>query len=193
MCRKYRTAVMSILTKLKSVARLRLWSRFLCTRSSASLVSWSSSRRIRRSSRAFQTVRGSPRWRSVYCVVGLASHRPVLVLQHPLRARVRDGVQPDLGAGQLAAVHRTGLRQSRSQFGERRTTRSSTCSCCRCSRSSTVAGAASATRGCIFVSSLFTSCAFAFAFYFATVERQRRHKLVRRRGSRLRRVSRLHV
>jgi Terpene cyclase DEP1 len=28
-----------------------------------------------------------------------------------------------------------------------------------------------------FVSSLFTSCAFAFAFYFATVERQRRHKL----------------
>jgi drug/metabolite transporter (DMT)-like permease len=29
-----------------------------------------------------------------------------------------------------------------------------------------------------FVSSLFTSCAFAYAFYFATVERQRRHKLV---------------
>ncbi|HKH51722.1 MAG TPA: DUF2834 domain-containing protein [Mycobacterium sp.] len=28
-----------------------------------------------------------------------------------------------------------------------------------------------------FVSSLFTSCAFAFAFYFATIERQRRHKL----------------
>jgi drug/metabolite transporter (DMT)-like permease len=28
-----------------------------------------------------------------------------------------------------------------------------------------------------FVSSLFTSCAFAYAFYFATVERQRRHKL----------------
>jgi hypothetical protein len=27
-----------------------------------------------------------------------------------------------------------------------------------------------------FVSSLFTSCAFAFAFYFATVERQRRHQ-----------------
>lgn len=27
-----------------------------------------------------------------------------------------------------------------------------------------------------FVSSLFTSCAFAYAFYFATVERQRRHK-----------------
>jgi drug/metabolite transporter (DMT)-like permease len=28
-----------------------------------------------------------------------------------------------------------------------------------------------------FVSSLFTSCAFAYAFYFATIERQRRHKL----------------
>jgi Terpene cyclase DEP1 len=28
-----------------------------------------------------------------------------------------------------------------------------------------------------FVSSLFTSCAFAYAFYFATVERQRRHKI----------------
>jgi Terpene cyclase DEP1 len=28
-----------------------------------------------------------------------------------------------------------------------------------------------------FVSSLFTSCAFAFAFYFATIERQRRHQL----------------
>jgi hypothetical protein len=28
-----------------------------------------------------------------------------------------------------------------------------------------------------FVSSLFTSCVFAFAFYFATIERQRRHKL----------------
>ncbi|OBB11953.1 hypothetical protein A5662_07960 [Mycobacteriaceae bacterium 1482268.1] len=28
------------------------------------------------------------------------------------------------------------------------------------------------------VSSFFTSCAFAFAFYFATIERQRRHKLV---------------
>ena len=28
-----------------------------------------------------------------------------------------------------------------------------------------------------FVSSLFTSCAFAFAFYFATVERQHRHKI----------------
>ena len=28
-----------------------------------------------------------------------------------------------------------------------------------------------------FVSSGFTSCAFAFAFYFATIERQRRHKL----------------
>jgi drug/metabolite transporter (DMT)-like permease len=27
------------------------------------------------------------------------------------------------------------------------------------------------------VSSFFTSCAFAFAFYFATVERQRRHKI----------------
>ena len=27
-----------------------------------------------------------------------------------------------------------------------------------------------------FVSSLFTSCAFAYAFYFATVERQRRHQ-----------------
>jgi Terpene cyclase DEP1 len=27
-----------------------------------------------------------------------------------------------------------------------------------------------------FVSSLFTSCAFAFAFYFATIERQRRHQ-----------------
>jgi hypothetical protein len=27
------------------------------------------------------------------------------------------------------------------------------------------------------VSSLFTSCAFAYAFYFATIERQRRHKL----------------
>lgn len=27
-----------------------------------------------------------------------------------------------------------------------------------------------------FVSSLFTSCAFAFAFYFATLERQRRHQ-----------------
>ncbi|MEO6793292.1 MAG: DUF2834 domain-containing protein [Mycobacterium sp.] len=26
-----------------------------------------------------------------------------------------------------------------------------------------------------FVSSLFTSCAFAYAFYFATIERQRRH------------------
>jgi hypothetical protein len=28
-----------------------------------------------------------------------------------------------------------------------------------------------------FVSSLFTSCVFAFAFYFATIERQRRHQL----------------
>jgi Terpene cyclase DEP1 len=28
-----------------------------------------------------------------------------------------------------------------------------------------------------FVASLFTSCAFAFAFYFATVERQHRHKV----------------
>jgi Terpene cyclase DEP1 len=28
-----------------------------------------------------------------------------------------------------------------------------------------------------FVSSLFTSCVFAFAFYFATIERQRRHRL----------------
>jgi hypothetical protein len=28
-----------------------------------------------------------------------------------------------------------------------------------------------------FVASLFTSCAFAFAFYFATVERQHRHKI----------------
>lgn len=28
-----------------------------------------------------------------------------------------------------------------------------------------------------FVSSLFTSCVFAYAFYFATIERQRRHKL----------------
>jgi hypothetical protein len=28
-----------------------------------------------------------------------------------------------------------------------------------------------------FVSSLFTSCAFAYAFYFATIERQRRHKV----------------
>ena len=28
-----------------------------------------------------------------------------------------------------------------------------------------------------FVSSLFTSCTFAFAFYFATVERQHRHKI----------------
>jgi hypothetical protein len=28
-----------------------------------------------------------------------------------------------------------------------------------------------------FVSSFFTSCVFAFAFYFATIERQRRHKL----------------
>ncbi|HET7668497.1 MAG TPA: DUF2834 domain-containing protein [Mycobacterium sp.] len=28
-----------------------------------------------------------------------------------------------------------------------------------------------------FASSLFTSCAFAFAFYFATIERQRRHNL----------------
>jgi hypothetical protein len=28
-----------------------------------------------------------------------------------------------------------------------------------------------------FVSSLFTSCAFAYAFYFATIERQRRRKL----------------
>jgi hypothetical protein len=28
-----------------------------------------------------------------------------------------------------------------------------------------------------FVSSLFTSCVFAFAFYFATIERQRRHEL----------------
>jgi len=28
-----------------------------------------------------------------------------------------------------------------------------------------------------FVSSLFTSCAFAYAFYFATIERQRRHQL----------------
>jgi hypothetical protein len=28
-----------------------------------------------------------------------------------------------------------------------------------------------------FVSSLFTSCAFAYAFYFATVERQHRHKI----------------
>ena len=27
-----------------------------------------------------------------------------------------------------------------------------------------------------FVSSLFTSCAFAYAFYFATIERQRRHQ-----------------
>lgn len=27
-----------------------------------------------------------------------------------------------------------------------------------------------------FVSSLFTSCAFAYAFYFATIERQRRHE-----------------
>jgi hypothetical protein len=27
------------------------------------------------------------------------------------------------------------------------------------------------------VSSFFTSCAFAFAFYFATIERQRRHKI----------------
>ncbi|HEU0190363.1 MAG TPA: DUF2834 domain-containing protein [Mycobacterium sp.] len=27
-----------------------------------------------------------------------------------------------------------------------------------------------------FVSSLFTSCAFAYAFYFATIERQRRHR-----------------
>ena len=27
-----------------------------------------------------------------------------------------------------------------------------------------------------FVSSLFTSCAFAYAFYFATVERQHRHQ-----------------
>lgn len=30
-----------------------------------------------------------------------------------------------------------------------------------------------------FVSSLFTSCAFAFAFYFATIERRRRHEQVR--------------
>ena len=29
-----------------------------------------------------------------------------------------------------------------------------------------------------FVSSLFTSCVFAFAFYFATIERQRRHQQV---------------
>lgn len=29
-----------------------------------------------------------------------------------------------------------------------------------------------------FVSSLFTSCAFAFAFYFAAIERQRRHQQV---------------
>jgi Terpene cyclase DEP1 len=29
-----------------------------------------------------------------------------------------------------------------------------------------------------FVSSLFTSCAFAYAFYFATIERQRRHQSV---------------
>jgi glycopeptide antibiotics resistance protein len=28
-----------------------------------------------------------------------------------------------------------------------------------------------------FVTSFFTSCAFAFAFYFATIERQRRHKI----------------
>lgn len=28
-----------------------------------------------------------------------------------------------------------------------------------------------------FVSSLFTSCVFAYAFYFATMERQRRHQL----------------
>jgi amino acid transporter len=28
-----------------------------------------------------------------------------------------------------------------------------------------------------FVSSLFTSCVFAFAFYFATIERQRRQEL----------------
>jgi hypothetical protein len=27
------------------------------------------------------------------------------------------------------------------------------------------------------VSSFFTSCVFAFAFYFATIERQRRHQL----------------
>ena len=27
-----------------------------------------------------------------------------------------------------------------------------------------------------FVSSLFTSCAFAYAFYFAIIERQRRHE-----------------
>ena len=30
-----------------------------------------------------------------------------------------------------------------------------------------------------FVSSLFTSCSFAFAFYFATMERQRRHEKAR--------------
>ena len=33
------------------------------------------------------------------------------------------------------------------------------------------------------VSSLFTSCAFAYAFYFATIERQRRQSLKGRRTS----------
>ena len=52
--------------------------------------------------------------------------------------------------------------------------------CCRCLPSSTATGADCGGFGLYFVSSLFTSFAFAFAFYFATIERQRRHAQSRR-------------
>ena len=146
---------------------------FSCTRSSASRPSRSSSSRIRR---IFKRVRGPAAVDAGDRLLG-RRHRvaaAVLVLQHPLRAGVR--AESDDRPAQLVGVHRTGVCESRGQFG---------------SADYTIANvillplftiidgrrAAFNRPWLFFVSSLFTSFAFAWAFYLATVERQRRHQL----------------
>ena len=114
MCRKYRTAVMSILTKLNSAERLRLWSPFSCTRSSASSSSRSSSNRIRPSSSAFRQGPQLSTLEIVYWVVGIASLP--LCWYFNIRFVQEYADEPDLGPGQLDGVHRAGIRESRGQF-----------------------------------------------------------------------------
>lgn len=113
--------------------------------------------------------------------VGLLPRRPrldpdLLVLQHAVRGGLRPtGRQPDLGSGKLAGVHRARLHQPRGRLGQRRLHDRHVILL---PLFTIIDGRRRGIRQpwLFFVASLFTSFAFAFAFYFATIERQRRHQ-----------------
>ncbi len=92
---------------------------------------------------------------------------PGLVLQRPLRP-------PRTGTGPPTGLYQGAVLQLGGSTRPPRTTPSSTWSSCRCGPSST-AGGGDGGPWIFFVMSLFTSLAFAVAFYLAFVERQIRY------------------